>query len=91
MAGPSPSVAALGYVAASLTTLSFFPQAIKTLRSGDTRGISLGMYVLFTLGISAWGVYGLLTRDGPLVVANALTLVPAAVVLERSWRNRRRP
>jgi len=28
----------LGYGAASLTTLSFFPQALKVLRSGDTGG-----------------------------------------------------
>lgn len=79
-------MALLGYVAASLTTASFFPQAIKTVRSGDTRGISLGMYALFTLGISCWGVYGLLTRDGPLIVANAITLMPAGLILERKLR-----
>ena len=76
-------VTLIGYGAATLTTLSFFPQAIKTLRSGDTRGISLPMYVLFTLGISLWGIYGLITRDGPLIAANAITLIPATVVLER--------
>ena len=81
-----PAVALLGYLAASLTTVSFFPQAIKTVRSGDTRGISLRMYALFTLGISCWGVYGLLTRDGPLIVANAITLVPAGLILERKLR-----
>jgi MtN3 and saliva related transmembrane protein len=83
---PSPSVSLLGYAAATLTTLSFFPQAIKTVRSGDTSGISLPMYLLFTLGICLWGVYGLLTGDGPLVVANAITLLPALVVLERKLR-----
>ena len=81
-----PAVALLGYLAASLTTVSFFPQAIKTVRSGDTRGISLRMYTLFTLGISCWGVYGLLTRNGPLIVANAITLVPAGLILERKLR-----
>ena len=63
-----PAIAALGYVAASLTTLSFIPQAIKTLRTGDTRGISLRMYALFTAGIALWGIYGLLTGDGPLLL-----------------------
>jgi len=63
MSHPLP-VTVLGYGAAVLTTLSFFPQAIKTVRSGDTSGISLPMYVLFTAGISLWGIYGLLTRDG---------------------------
>jgi MtN3 and saliva related transmembrane protein len=37
------SVDALGYVAAVLTTSSFFPQALKTLRTRDTSEISLGM------------------------------------------------
>jgi MtN3 and saliva related transmembrane protein len=79
-------VAVLGYAAASLTTLSFIPQALKTLRSGDTRGISLRMYVLFTTGIALWGIYGLITGDGPLIVANAITLVTAGLILERKWR-----
>jgi MtN3 and saliva related transmembrane protein len=82
MAHPLP-VALVGYTAATLTTLSFFPQAIKTVRSGDTRGISLPMYVLMTLGISLWGVYGVITRDGPLIAANAITILPALVVLQR--------
>lgn len=82
MTRPLP-VMLVGYAAASLTTLSFFPQAIKTVRSGDTRGISLPMYVLFTAGITLWGLYGLITHDGPLITANGLTLIPAVVVLER--------
>jgi MtN3 and saliva related transmembrane protein len=88
MAQPLP-VALVGYMAATFTTLSFFPQAIKTVRSGDTRGISLPMYVLLTLGLALWGLYGLLTRDGPLIVANAITLVPALVVLQRTIMARR--
>jgi MtN3 and saliva related transmembrane protein len=81
-----PAIAALGYTAASLTTLSFIPQAIKTLRTGDTRGISLRMYALFTAGIALWGLYGLLTGDGPLIAANAITLVAAGFILDRKWR-----
>ena len=85
-----PAIRLLGYGAASLTTLSFFPQALKVLRSGDTRGISLRMYGMFTLGIALWGVYGLLTGDGPLIVANAITLVPASFVLQRRFQQWRR-
>jgi len=83
----SPAVRALGYLAALLTTLSFFPQALKTLRSGDTSGISLRMYSLFTAGIALWAVYGVCTGDGPLIVANLVTLVPAGIVLERKLRS----
>ena len=35
------AVTLLGYAAATLTTVSFFPQALKTLRGGDVSGISL--------------------------------------------------
>ena len=84
------SVHLLGYLAATLTTASFFPQALKTLRSGDTAGISLRMYLLFTVGIGAWALYGFLLGDGPVLVANLVTLVPAGVVLERKLRSLRR-
>ena len=59
----------IGYVAAAITTLSFFPQAIKTLRSRDTRGISLRMYLLFTIGVALWAIYGLQVNDGPVLFA----------------------
>lgn len=91
-----PAVTALGYAAASLTTLSFFPQALKTLRGADVSGISLRTYGLLTVGIAAWAIYGILVHDGPLIVANLITLLPASVVLERriqaqlSARRRRR-
>lgn len=90
-AATSPhSIRLLGYAAAALTTASFFPQAVKTLRSGDTSAISLRMYLLFTLGIATWAVYGLLTADGPVLVANLVTLVPAGVVLSRKLQSLRR-
>ena len=77
---------ALGYAAATLTTVSFLPQAAKTLRTGDTTAISLRMYLLFTSGVALWGLYGLLLGDGPLIVANAITLVSAGLILERKLR-----
>ena len=98
MASPvGPAVTALGYAAATLTTLSFFPQALKTLRGADVSGISLRTYALLTLGIVAWGVYGLILRDGPLIASNTITLLPATLVLQRrlqaeidrrGWRRR---
>jgi len=81
--GQSPEVTLLGYLAATLTTLSFFPQAIKTIRTGDTTAISLRMYLMLSVGIACWGLYGFIIHDGPVMVANAITLVPALVVLQR--------
>jgi len=51
----------IGTIAATLTTLSFLPQAIMVLRTGETRGISLGMYSAFTFGVALWVIYDSIT------------------------------
>ncbi|MBX2888641.1 MAG: SemiSWEET transporter [Ferruginibacter sp.] len=71
----------LGFVAAALTTGSFAPQAIKTIRTKDTRSISLFMYLLFSTGTLLWLIFGLLSSNMPIVVANAITLVFAIIIL----------
>jgi len=71
----------IGYLAASLTTLSFVPQAWHTFTTRDVRGISLGMYSAFTAGVALWLVYGLLIGAWPVVVANAITLLLATIIL----------
>jgi MtN3 and saliva related transmembrane protein len=70
-----------GYLAASLTTVSFVPQAWLTFRSRDVSGISLGMYSVFTAGIALWLVYGLMLGAWPIVAANAVTLALSLAIL----------
>ena len=76
----------VGYAAASLTTASFVPQAWLTFKTRDARGISLGMYSVFTLGIALWLAYGLLIEAWPVVIANIITLVLAASILAMRLR-----
>lgn len=71
----------LGYLAATLTTLSFVPQALLTLRTRDVSGISAAMYGAFTLGVALWLVYGWQLGQWPIIVANAVTLVLALAIL----------
>jgi MtN3 and saliva related transmembrane protein len=78
---PLPVSDLVGYCAAVLTTLAFLPQALLTFRTRDVRGISLGMYGIFTLGVGLWLLYGLLVGAWPIVLANAVTLVLAAAIL----------
>ena len=77
-----------GYVAATLTTLAFVPQALKTLRTRDTRSISLGMYVVFTVGVVFWLAYGFVLQSWPMIVANLVTLVLSLAILgmKLAWR-----
>ena len=81
----------IGYVAATLTTASFVPQAILTFRTRDVSGISLGMYSAFTLGVALWLVYGVLIEAWPIVTANAITLALAASILGMRLRFGARP
>lgn len=76
----------IGYCAAALTTASFVPQAWLTFRTRDVRGISLGMYSVFTFGVALWLLYGVLMGAWPIVVANAVTLALASVILAMKIR-----
>ena len=78
----------IGYCAAFLTTFSFAPQAWLTFRTRDVRGISLGMYSVFALGVALWLAYGLLLRAWPIVAANAVTLALALAILAMKLRYR---
>lgn len=70
-----------GYVGASLTTIAFLPQVIKTIRLKKADEISLIMYILFCIGLLCWLIYGLMIINLPLIGANGIALVLATIVL----------
>lgn len=89
---PMPLTELIGYLAAFLTTCSFVPQALHTFRTRDVRGISLGMYSVFALGVALWLAYGVLLGAWPIVLANAVTLSLALAILAMKLRfGRARP
>ncbi len=71
----------IGYLAATLTTASFLPQAILTIKTKDTESLSLGMYSLFTSGVFLWLVYGIYISNNAIIFANTITFILAASIL----------
>ncbi|GAB4272271.1 MAG: SemiSWEET transporter [Methylomicrobium sp.] len=71
----------IGYIAATLTTVSFLPQAVLTIRTRDTEALSLSMYTLFTMGVLLWLVYGLSISDKAIIFANSITFALALSIL----------
>jgi MtN3 and saliva related transmembrane protein len=71
----------IGYLAATLTTTSFVPQALLTIKTRDTESLSLGMYSTFTLGVLCWLIYGIHLGDKAIIIANSITLLLAASIL----------
>ena len=74
-------IEALGYFAAFCTTLSFLPRTIKTIKTKDTSGLSLTMYLLFFIGVGCWFFYGYVISNYPLMIANDLTLFLSGIIL----------
>lgn len=70
-----------GYLAALLTTTSFLPQAVMTIRTRDTHSLSLSMYSMFTIGATFWLFYGLHKQDTAIIAANTVTLMLATPIL----------
>jgi len=77
----------LGLLAGLLTTAAFVPQVLKVIKTNDTKSLSLSMYVVFTLGIFLWGVYGIQKNDVPIMLANAVTIVLALIILTKKIQN----
>lgn len=71
----------VGYIAATLTTASFVPQAWKVFKTRRTDDLSLLMYSFFTLGVALWMVYGFWIGSMPVALANSVTLMLAGYIL----------
>jgi MtN3 and saliva related transmembrane protein len=75
------SVTVIGLIAAACTTFAYVPQAIKIIKTKDTKSLSLIMYVIMTVGIMLWLSYGILLKDLPIIIANTVTLIFAGIIL----------
>ena len=71
----------IGLVAAISTTISFVPQVIKTIKTRATKDISFLMYAILTTGLLLWLIYGIIIKDIPIILANAISFSLAITVL----------
>lgn len=69
------TIVLVGYVAGTLTTVSFVPQVARAWKLRETRDLSLAMLVLFGIGVLLWTLYGLWTGSLPIIAANVITFV----------------
>jgi MtN3 and saliva related transmembrane protein len=75
------SITIIGLIAALFTTVSLLPQLIKVYKTKSAKDISTGMFTLFGGGVLLWFVYGVFVNDLPIIVANSLAFIQAAVIL----------
>lgn len=77
-----------GYLAGVLTTVSFVPQAYKVIISKNVEGLSLLMYLIFTIGVICWFTYGLFIASSPMIIFNGITLFLSLIILFSIFRHR---
>ena len=70
-----------GYIAGTLTTLSFVPQVMRAWKLKETRDLSLAMLVIFAAGIFLWTLYGIWIGSLPVIAANVMTFVLILILL----------
>ena len=80
----------IGLIAAFCTTLAFLPQVIKIWKTKSAGDLSLVTFTVFTFGVALWLVYGVLTDDLPVILANIVTLMLQGALLTQMIRYRDR-
>jgi MtN3 and saliva related transmembrane protein len=76
----------IGLVAGTITTASFLPQLFRVYRTKCAKDLSWPYLLLFTVGISFWLAYGLLTHDLPVILANSFTLALVFAIMMLKWK-----
>ena len=84
-------ITVVGFVAGTLTTLSFVPQVVHTARTRRCDDLSYGMLLAFGTGVTLWLLYGIWLRAWPIITANSLTLalVLAIIVMKARFASPR--
>ncbi|WP_112662668.1 SemiSWEET transporter [Microvirga flavescens] len=80
------SLEILGFAAAIVTTFCWLPQALKTIRTKDTKSLSLVTQSAFAFGVGLWLIYGLLIGDAPIIFANSVTFVLVSLIVVMKLR-----
>lgn len=71
----------VGYIAAFCSTLAFIPQVIKLWKERSARAISTAMYLIYSLSVILWLVYGVMINSIPLIIGEIITLILSVAIL----------
>lgn len=82
-------ITTIGAAAALCTTASYFPQLKKCWETGEAKDLSLGMFIVLSIGIALWIIYGVLKKDWIIITANSVSLACLFGILFFKLRNGR--
>lgn len=71
----------LGWVATFLFSIMIIPQMIRTVKSEDTSGVSLLMFIIFLIANIIALTYALLIYQFPLIIKYIIALITTVIYL----------
>jgi len=71
----------IGWAASITSTISFLPQLIQTVKTKQTKDLSLPMYVMFLFAIILWTIYGISLNSWPMIGTNIVIFTLASIIL----------
>jgi len=71
----------IGYLAGVGTTLSFFPQMVRVIRTGSVGDLSVFMFLIHSTGVLLWVFYGFMINNIIIIFFNSITLIFNFVIL----------
>ena len=76
----------LGIMAGTLTTIAFVPQVIKIYKTKNAKDLSIMTFCIFSCGVFLWLIYGIVTREWPITLANGVTLILIFLIIAMKIR-----
>ena len=78
----------VGYAAGALTVVSYFPQALRAWKTRKVDDLSWGMVGMLVVAGALWIVYGVMSKQMPVILTNAGTVVLTAAILIAKFKFR---
>lgn len=76
-----------GTLAAILGTLCWLPQVARTIRTKETKDISLWSNLLLLTTVTLWFFYGLAIGAWPIIAANSVSMMLVGIIVASKLRH----
>ncbi len=71
----------IGILAGILTTVAVIPQIVKSIQTRNVNDVSPVMFLILCIGVGLWTCYGILKKDFPIIITNAISLLLNSIML----------
>ena len=78
---PADTSEIFGFAAATLSTVAFLPQVVKTWKTQSAKDVSYALLLTFSTGCLCWVIYGFQVGAKPVMIANLFTMALNLAIL----------